>query len=872
MKKMTFLAALLGVTHFSNAQVGIGTATPADAAQLEISAINKGVLIPRVELRNTTTFGPAVTGTEIESLLVYNTAVAGSGNTAVTPGFYYWVSAQTTPAVPAHWERIVNQTQLNEAIGDITDLQGDISKIIELLKVAFPSNNLVDPSVDGDTHGGGMVFIPGATPTIEYVYFDGTEYVTKDITEDIIDIIKGAESKTTIIEFPADSGKYYYISEETINENDGVVPTSPFSSGTTLRPGVVLLDVPQSVINNFQTILDGTTTIVKPGTTNEYYTVEEIIKLIASQVEGNVIYTEVGGDMVFQYWDGTEYQTINLTDLVGAAQSKTTIVTYEDNQYYLSEAYILAGGETDPVNWTAVPTGAILIDVVGGVINNFNDFVTNHEVAVGGDTYNTVEEYIQYISENAMQNGVTRIVIDTTTSQASFETWNGTTWSPVATAAFSNIVKQNQSLTDIATTNVNNVIQYVYTAEPNLDGTARTFTLELTSDLISLINNNTDVRNAITNLTNDGVYYNGTGANLTVGTTVIPAGSLYTIDNNGNGVLIDLGDIVVNEVVENFNTIVNRSVTVDGNTYTTVKEYIQYLSETSDANVGYTVTGILAAENNGVAIPANSFYYIDKLTGNKIAIDLAALVKANETQTTIGKSADNSAYVQVTTDPKAVDKIVYEYVTENATVKNYMDITADVEWSIINNEGVRNAITNVLNQGGNVYFTRTAIAADTPSGQAAIPAFSFYTVNATTGVKELVDIAQTIVNAITNATDVQKQEIKNQLGDNFQNSAVVNTGDTWIDGGKIYRGIFDATVTGGSANVSAITLTGGTIGNVIGIKILNPSTNQIINTATTDVALATDSLTFRIGTGNMYNVLSDVDLDIKVIVEYSVTQ
>lgn len=33
MKKMTFLAALLGVTQFSNAQVGIGTANPADAVQ-----------------------------------------------------------------------------------------------------------------------------------------------------------------------------------------------------------------------------------------------------------------------------------------------------------------------------------------------------------------------------------------------------------------------------------------------------------------------------------------------------------------------------------------------------------------------------------------------------------------------------------------------------------------------------------------------------------------------------------------------------------------------------------------------------------------------------------------------------------------------
>src|SRR5690606_37590149 len=312
MKKMTFLAALLGVTHFSNAQVGIGTATPADAAQLEISAINKGVLIPRVELRNTTTFGP-VTGSEIESLLVYNTQTAAD----VTPGFYYWVSAQTTPAVPAHWERIVNQTQLNEAIGDITDLQGDISKIIELLKVAFPSNNLVDPSVDGDTHGGGMVFTPGATPTIEYVYFDGTDYVTKDITADIIDLITGNETKTKLV-----------------------------------------------TINNVQ--------------------------------------------------------------------------------YYVSESYTGTAAPT-----TGTEPGVYKIDVVGGIINNFEEFVTNNPVTIDGNTYTTVEEYIQYISENAMQDGVTKIVIDATTNQASFQRWDKTTntWVNVDNSAFETIVTDNETVT-----------------------------------------------------------------------------------------------------------------------------------------------------------------------------------------------------------------------------------------------------------------------------------------------------------------------------------------------------------------------------------------------------------------------------------------
>src|SRR5690606_22484399 len=147
------------------------------------------------ELRDTTDFGP-VTGTEIESLLVYNTAVAGSGNTAVTPGFYYWVSAQTTPAVPAHWERIVNQAQLNEAIGDITGPQGDLTKIKELLNYVYPSNNLGDSTLTNGSQGGGMIYSPasGTDPAkIEYVYFNGTSYIKQDLTNILNDIISPEE-------------------------------------------------------------------------------------------------------------------------------------------------------------------------------------------------------------------------------------------------------------------------------------------------------------------------------------------------------------------------------------------------------------------------------------------------------------------------------------------------------------------------------------------------------------------------------------------------------------------------------------------------------------------------------------------------------
>src|SRR5690606_23109693 len=169
--------------------------------------------IPRVELTSTENFSP-ITGIEVESLLVYNTENNGTGATAVSPGFYYWVADNGN--VDAHWERIVNQTQLDEAISNITDLQGDVSKMMALLKIAYPSNNLIDPATSGDSHGGGMVFTPGANPIIEYVYFDGTNYVKKNITSDIVGLIRGSESKTTFIEHPANSGKFYYISEQAI--------------------------------------------------------------------------------------------------------------------------------------------------------------------------------------------------------------------------------------------------------------------------------------------------------------------------------------------------------------------------------------------------------------------------------------------------------------------------------------------------------------------------------------------------------------------------------------------------------------------------------------------------------------------------------
>ncbi len=93
MKKIFY--TLLGLSLLSVVQaqnVGIGTSTPDASAMLDITDTNRGILIPRVALNATNVAAP-VTG-PATSLLVYNTATAGTPPNNVTPGYYYWNGTQ----------------------------------------------------------------------------------------------------------------------------------------------------------------------------------------------------------------------------------------------------------------------------------------------------------------------------------------------------------------------------------------------------------------------------------------------------------------------------------------------------------------------------------------------------------------------------------------------------------------------------------------------------------------------------------------------------------------------------------------------------------------------------------------------------------
>ncbi|HNA16827.1 MAG TPA: hypothetical protein PK678_09935, partial [Ferruginibacter sp.] len=81
------------------------TGATADAsAILDISSTNKGILVPRVAL--TAANSPAPLAAPLTSLLIYNTATAGTAPNNVTPGYYYWNGTA--------WSRLISGTDNNQ--------------------------------------------------------------------------------------------------------------------------------------------------------------------------------------------------------------------------------------------------------------------------------------------------------------------------------------------------------------------------------------------------------------------------------------------------------------------------------------------------------------------------------------------------------------------------------------------------------------------------------------------------------------------------------------------------------------------------------------------------------------------------------------
>ncbi|MDI3479955.1 MAG: hypothetical protein PWQ14_1101, partial [Rikenellaceae bacterium] len=88
------LISLLMGNNLKAQNIGISAdpIIPDASAGLEIQFTNKGLLIPRVALTSTSSASPITS--PATSLLVYNTATAGTAPNNVTPGYYYWTGTK----------------------------------------------------------------------------------------------------------------------------------------------------------------------------------------------------------------------------------------------------------------------------------------------------------------------------------------------------------------------------------------------------------------------------------------------------------------------------------------------------------------------------------------------------------------------------------------------------------------------------------------------------------------------------------------------------------------------------------------------------------------------------------------------------------
>ncbi|PJX26916.1 hypothetical protein CAP47_02090 [Psychroflexus sp. S27] len=304
---------------------------------------------------------------------------------------------------------------------------------------------------------------------------------------------------------------------------------------------------------------------------------------------------------------------------------------------------------------------------------------------------------------------------------------------------------------------------------------------------------------------------------------------------------------VVGDVVENFEYILEQEITYEGE-QVTIEEIIQMISSEVDGNVIYTEVG-------GEMV----FQYYDASTGDYVTIDLGTLVTDLETKTKITRASiaadgETPNYGDtVETDPTVAGQILYKYESEDGI--DYLNITEDMLFAIENNNEVRNTINDILNEGGNVLFGDVTIGTENYTD-----VLYYFDVN---GDPQLIDVAKTLIqNLIDNST--QLQELKNLLGDKYEDNSIIYTGDT-INGDPVAGFKTTTTIGAHTAVTSGVTLPVTPLG-VISISLYQ--NGNLITNSTTDHVITGSDIDFNIGIGNHYQVLPAGEYE--VIIEFTV--
>ncbi|WP_164122545.1 hypothetical protein [Sphingobacterium sp. xlx-130] len=250
----------------------------------------------------------------------------------------------------------------------------------------------------------GTIVYDSKTNTITYVDGNGgatplTLNETSLVYDQTTKVLTYTDSKGVSHEIDLGALVAAHETVTTITEKDGVY------TYTNEKKETFEINIPKSVVNNFETIVNKGPVTVNGDT---FSTVEEYIQHIA-----NSSVAIGGGDFVTVTGTGTAADPYKVE--VKGGEKNTMLVTNKDGQLeWATIESIVKGNETvttlvkgtdGKYTYTSEDNTVTVIDIPASIVENFETIVNKGPVTVNGDTFSTVEEYIQHIANSSVAIG-----------------------------------------------------------------------------------------------------------------------------------------------------------------------------------------------------------------------------------------------------------------------------------------------------------------------------------------------------------------------------------------------------------------------------------------------------------------------------------
>jgi len=331
-------------------------------ALIDMQSTSRGLLLPRVELTSTTATAPLATHTA--GMVVYNTVSAGSGGTAVSPGYYYndgtqWVKIGSAAAISA-WGQYGNAgtTPTTNWIGT-NDMADFVTKTngTERLRVTNAGKLLVGTATSLTGGANAIMQINNGTTNGALQIVDGTQGAGKILTSDANGLATWTDGSGTAWTLTGNSG---------ITANNATYGTS-LTAGTgnwlgTINSADLILAANNKEglrVNTAQQVLIGTTTVPAGGTTAKVIIdngtaagalqikdgTEGADKVLTSDANGVAKWKKAANERIFARFDdigrnaitaGTPYKFESTAEIQGMTYSPLTgYTTVESAGVYL---------------------------------------------------------------------------------------------------------------------------------------------------------------------------------------------------------------------------------------------------------------------------------------------------------------------------------------------------------------------------------------------------------------------------------------------------------------------------------------------------------------------------------------------------------